>query len=92
VRWDGQRPKDACIKTSNWNGRVMTAQRSLMNYGQAAQYLGTTERHVRRLREYEEIEFVKVGRLVRFRPEALDAYIEANTVHPARNGGCRSGP
>lgn len=77
----------ACRVVSQ-NGDSMTARGSLMNYGEAAEYLGTTERHVKRLREYEEIEFVKVGRLVRFRPEAIDAYIEANTVHPARNSGC----
>ncbi len=52
----------------------------LLDYSDAAAYLGITVRHLKRLREYGQIEYVKVGRLVRFRPDALDDYIEAHAV------------
>jgi len=44
-----------------------------------------TEAFVRRAVLLKRIEYVKVGRLVRFKPETIDAYIEANTVKEMEN-------
>lgn len=50
----------------------------LLDYSAAAEYLATTERHVRDLWNRRQVAAVKVGRLVRFRRVDLDAYIERN--------------
>jgi excisionase family DNA binding protein len=50
----------------------------------AADYLGTTTRHVKRLL-YEQrcIEYFKVGNKVRIARAELDRYLAANKVQPA---------
>ena len=60
------------------------AQRRLMNVQQAAEYLNTGDRFVRRLVAERRIDFIKVGRFVRFDPEVLDAYIDYQTVRAVR--------
>ena len=55
-----------------------------LDVAEAATYLGTSARHVRQLVATRRIPYLKVGRLVRFRPEALDAWLEENTVEPVR--------
>lgn len=45
-----------------------------------AERLGTTEQHVRYLRNRGELPWVQVGRLVRFDITAIDDYIRANTI------------
>ena len=52
----------------------------LLDIGDAAERLGTTERHMRALIANRKIDYIKVGRLVRFDPSALDAWIKAQTV------------
>jgi excisionase family DNA binding protein len=59
---------------------------NLADYAGAAQYLNTSERHVRALRERHELPFVRVGKLIRFRIADLDAYIESRTT-PAERAG-----
>lgn len=54
----------------------------LLDYEGAAAYLATTPRHVRQLWEQRRLTAIKLGRLVRFRRQDLDALIERN-VHPA---------
>jgi excisionase family DNA binding protein len=49
----------------------------LMDFAQASKYLGTSERHLRRLWQERRLSAVKVGRKVRFSRGDLDAYIEA---------------
>jgi len=49
---------------------------------EVAERLKTTARFVRRLVAERRIEYVKVGRLVRFTPEAVTDYIERNRVVP----------
>ena len=56
----------------------------LLDYSSAATVLGTTERHVRELWACRRIGAVKIGRLVRFRQEDLQAYIDAHFVPPVR--------
>ena len=54
----------------------------LLDIDGAADLLGTSVRHVRRLRAESRIPWVKIGAKLRFRRSELDAYIEANS-HPA---------
>lgn len=55
----------------------------LIDAAAAAEYLGTTERHLERLRDERRIPFTKVGGKVRFDVRALDRWVEANTVPAA---------
>jgi excisionase family DNA binding protein len=48
---------------------------ALLNVGGAAEYLAVSEHYVRRLVRERRVEFVKVGRYVRFERDALDALI-----------------
>jgi excisionase family DNA binding protein len=50
----------------------------LMNYAEAAAYLGTSERHIRHLWQERRLTAVKIGRRVRFAQHDLDAYIDRN--------------
>lgn len=54
----------------------------LLTVAEAAELLGTTERFPRRLVAERRIEFVKVGRHVRFPSAALHEYVAAHTVQP----------
>lgn len=58
----------------------MSAPRPLLDAGGAAEYLGTTERHVRELVYKRQIPHLHVGRLLRFHPDDLDAYIDGRRV------------
>lgn len=55
----------------------------LLTSEEVAALLRTTPRFVRRLVAERRIEYVKVGRLVRFEPSAVADYIERNRVLPA---------
>jgi excisionase family DNA binding protein len=48
----------------------------LLKLADAAEYLGTTPRHIRELQYRRELPFVKIGRSVRFDLRDLDLYIE----------------
>ena len=50
----------------------------LLDYDQAAPILCCTPRLVRKLTETRQLDSVKVGRLVRIEPEAIDRYIESH--------------
>ena len=65
------------------NGERTTVD-NLVDASQAAERLCTTERHVRRLYSERRLPFVKVGKVVRFRPEDLDAFVEANRIGAVR--------
>ncbi|MGI8751866.1 MAG: helix-turn-helix domain-containing protein [Acidimicrobiales bacterium] len=56
----------------------------LLDEDAAALYLGTSSRHVRALWAQRKLAAVKVGRLVRFRTEDLDAFIATHRVEAAR--------
>lgn len=60
------------------------AARGLLDDQGAADYLGTTPRHVRKLWSERRLPAIKVGRLVRFDPRDLDAYIKAQRVEAIR--------
>ena len=52
----------------------------LMTFEEAAERLGTTPRHMRRLVIERRIAYVKVGRHVRIAARDLDAFIAARRV------------
>lgn len=54
----------------------------LMTADELAARLRSTTRFVRRLVAERRIEYVKVGRLVRFEESAVAAFIERNRVQP----------
>ena len=66
------------------NDQLITIHRAakptsgLMDYAEAAAYLGTSERHVRGLWQERRLTAVKVGRRVRFAKADLDAFIDRN--------------
>jgi excisionase family DNA binding protein len=70
------------VPTHDTTGRADPA--GLVDSDAAAAMLGVETRMVRRLVQERRIAFVKVGKLVRFKPEVLCAFIEANTTEPAR--------
>ena len=45
-----------------------------------ARLLGTTERHVRRLVAERRIPFVRVGRFIRFEPNAIAGWLEDRVI------------
>jgi excisionase family DNA binding protein len=59
--------------------RSVAGVETLLDKPAAAAKLGTTVRHLTDLVARREIPFVKVGRLVRFKPDDIDAYIERQT-------------
>jgi excisionase family DNA binding protein len=66
-------------------GSVFTPDpRCLLDIPAAAARLGVTQRWVRRAVAERRISFVKVGRNVRFEPEAISRYIERQR-RPARD-------
>ena len=66
---------------------VNTVPDRLLSVEDVATRLGTTDRFPRRLIEERRIEFVRVGRHVRIKESALNAYIEARTVKPIQAKG-----
>ncbi len=54
----------------------------LLTIGQAAEYLGTGERFVRRLITERRIAYVKLGKYVRLQRSELDAFVERGRVRP----------
>jgi excisionase family DNA binding protein len=59
-------------------------QRTYLNVQEAADYLNTSVRFVRRLIEERRIAFHKIGRHVRLRQADLEAYVNAGRVEPRR--------
>mgnify|MGYP006274266943 CR=1 FL=1 len=51
----------------------------LLTLQQAADYVSTSLRHMRRLASNRQIPTVKIGHLVRIKRTDLDAFINANT-------------
>lgn len=52
----------------------------LLTVGQAAEYLGTGERFIRRLIAERRISYVKLGKYVRLQRSTLDDFIETSRV------------
>jgi excisionase family DNA binding protein len=54
--------------------------KKLLNIHEAAEYLGLKVSTLYAWVHQRRVPYVKVGRLVRFRPEALEKWLENNTV------------
>ncbi len=57
---------------------------ALMNYPQAAAYLGISLSYIKTMRRrteagYEHMPFLRIGRAVRFKKEDLDAWVASRT-------------
>lgn len=50
----------------------------------AAEYLGTSERHVRRLANERQVPYFKLGAKLRFPPDDLDAWLDAQRIEPVK--------
>ncbi len=61
-----------------------TARRPLMDLVAVAERLGVGERHVRRLVQERCIPYLKWGHLLRFDPEEIDAWLDANRIPTGR--------
>lgn len=63
--------------------------RQMLDVPGAAEYLGVSERHIRRLVEEQRIPFIKLGpgrsARLRFDTSRLDAWIESHSVEPKRS-------
>ncbi len=60
----------------------MAAQSPFLNIAEAAEYLGTTERFIRRLIAERRIGFVKLGRPIRIPMSAIEEFVAGGTVKP----------
>ena len=61
--------------------------RRMLTTEEAAQYLGTTPRHVRRLVSDHELSHYKVGGRVRFADVDLDAWLDGRRIERRRAAG-----
>jgi excisionase family DNA binding protein len=59
----------------------------LMTFEEAAERLGTTPRHMRRLVLERRIAYRKLGRYVRFHPDDLAEYVAAQRVAVGHHPG-----
>lgn len=59
-----------------------TATREWFTYKTAAEYLGASERQVRRWNQQKKIEHVRMGNRTLFTREALDEFIRRSTFVP----------
>jgi excisionase family DNA binding protein len=48
----------------------------LLDINELAEHLGTSQRHIRRLIAERRIPYVKVGRLIRFDPDEITAWLD----------------
>jgi len=66
--------------------RPRETDRSLLDVQGAAAYLGTSERHIRRLVEQRRLPFIKLGdgrsARLRFSTTRLDAWLEEHSFEP----------
>lgn len=61
-------------------------RRPLLDIAGVAEYLATSERHIRRLVAERRMPYVKVGGLVRFNVDAVDRWLESNERRPVGSG------
>ena len=64
--------------------RISASRRSLLTFGEVAEWPGCTEPMMRKLKTSGQIASVKVGRLVRFEPRDVDEYIQTRQAGGAR--------
>ncbi|MBC8194215.1 MAG: helix-turn-helix domain-containing protein [Acidimicrobiia bacterium] len=59
--------------------KTNSAGSDLLDPEQAAAYLNTSIRHIRRMRDECRIAYVKIGGKLRYRRRDLDDFVDANT-------------
>ena len=64
--------------------KLPSALQPLFDDRAAAEYLATSLRHVRHLRETGRLGYVRVGRFPRYRQQDLDTYLARNAVEAVR--------
>jgi excisionase family DNA binding protein len=62
-----------------------TGTAALIDVPTLAERLGIQIRFVRKLVDQRRIPFVRIGRLIRFDPEEVDAWLASNRVEPIAN-------
>lgn len=60
-----------------------TGRRVWLRYPEAAAHVGVSERQLRRATQAGRVPYTRLGNAVLFDPEALDAWVAANTHRPA---------
>jgi excisionase family DNA binding protein len=65
------------MSTANANNQLP----ELLDVVELARHLGVNVRHVRRLIAERRIPFIKWGHLIRFDPDEIVAWLEANRCH-----------
>jgi excisionase family DNA binding protein len=65
---------------------VATRRQALMNIEQAADRLGVSVRHMRRLVSERRIPYLKWGHLLRFDPNVIDEWLDGHVVPETRMG------
>ena len=60
----------------------MSAQPPFLSIVETAEYLGTTERFIRRLIAERRIGFVRLGRPIRIPMSAIEEFVTGGTVQP----------
>ena len=73
---------DARVK-SNPSTSATVSHRSPLDLVEAASYLNVNERYIRRLVAERRVRYLKVGRLLRFRVEDLETFLDSCRVEPA---------
>lgn len=59
----------------------------LLDIHEAAHRLGVTVRYMRRMTEEKRVRYLKVGRLIRFRPSDLQAFLKQVEVEAVTSSG-----
>ena len=83
---NGTRSRDSLHRDGMNNSPALP---TLWTVDELAQYLGTGHHYVYKLTSERRIRFVRVGKTVRFRPEDVVAWLDAETkdrVEPKRQG------
>ena len=62
----------------------------LLTTSEAAKALQITTRHLQNLRDRGDIGFVQYGRIVMYKPEDIQSYIDEYYVHPGKREGGES--
>lgn len=58
----------------------MTQPRPLLNPEQVAQTLGFSVAHVYRMVSEKQLPYLRIGRQLRFEPDAIDAWLESRKI------------
>jgi len=66
---------------------IASQKTNLLTSDQTADWLGLKNKHTlevwRSTKRYPELEYIKVGRLVRYKREAVERFLESRTVSTA---------